>query len=153
MIPSVFFQIAARIVVTLSFLLVVSACSGEDKVILHTSAGKVAFSIDLADTPTSRAKGLMFVQNLPDDKGMLFDFAEEREVSFWMRNTFISLDMIFVASDGTIKHIHANARPHDQTGISSQYPVRFVLEIAGGRAAAIGLEVGDKMSHPLVDAN
>lgn len=151
--PTVFYQSAARIFLTIGILLFVSACSGADKVVLHTSNGEVAFAIDLANTPASRAKGLMFVQNLPDNKGMLFDFAEEREVSFWMRNTFIPLDMIFVAADGTIKHIHANARPHDQTGISSQFPVRFVLEIAGGRATEIGLEVGNKMSHSLVNAD
>ncbi len=153
MAPTVFLQTVSRIIIALSLLLFIAACSGEEKVILHTSNGEVAFAIDLANTPASRAKGLMFVQDLPDDKGMLFDFGEEREVSFWMRNTFIPLDMIFVAADGTIKNIHANARPHDQTGIPSKFPVRFVFEIAGGRAAEIGLEVGDKMSHPLVNAN
>ena len=131
-------------------LFAVSACSGADKLVLHTDRGEFAFTIELADTSETRAKGLMFRQSLDDDKGMLFDFKEEREVSFWMQNTFIPLDMIFIGADGIIKSIHPNARPHDQTGIPSEFPVRFVFEIAGGRAAEIGLEVGDRMDHSLV---
>jgi uncharacterized membrane protein (UPF0127 family) len=93
----------------------------------------------------------MFVQELADDAGMLFDFKEEREVSFWMRNTFIPLDMIFVGSDGVVKNIHVNAIPHDVTGIPSKAPVQFVLEIPGGRSVEIGLKAGDTMDHPRID--
>ena len=127
-----------------------AACSDEGKLVLHSSTGDHSFNVEVVDTPESRAKGLMFVQELADDAGMLFDFKEEREVSFWMRNTFIPLDMIFVGSDGVVKTIHVNARPHDVTSIPSEVPVQFVLEIPGGRSVEIGLEPGDTMEHALV---
>ena len=99
-----------------------AACSDEGKLVLHTSTGDYGFNVEVVDTPESRAKGLMFVQELADDAGMLFDFKEEREVSFWMRNT----------------------------SIPSEVPVQFVLEIPGGRSVEIGLEPGDTMEHALV---
>lgn len=122
-------------------------------VVLNTKTGTYSFNVEIADDDAERSKGLMFRQELADDAGMLFDFQEQRPVSFWMRNTFISLDMIFIAADGTVRTIHEKAIPQDPTSISSQVPVRFVLEIPGGRAREIGLQPGDKMSHPLVDAN
>jgi uncharacterized protein len=141
---------AAVIVALLGAAMPLAACSDEGKLVLHTETGDYTFNVDVVDTPESRAKGLMFVQELADDAGMLFDFKEEREVSFWMRNTFIPLDMIFVGADGLVKTIHVNARPQDPTSIPSEVPVRFVLEIPGGRSEEIGLEPGDKMDHPLV---
>lgn len=117
---------------------------------LHTSTGDYTFGVDVVDTPESRAQGLMFVTELADDAGMLFDFKEEREVSFWMRNTFIPLDMIFVGADGVVKTIHVNARPQDPTSIPSEVPVQFVLEIPGGRSVEIGLKPGDTMEHARV---
>ena len=87
-------------------------------------------------------------QELADDAGMLFDFKEERPVSFWMRNTFIPLDMIFIAPNGTVETIHVNARPHDPTSIPSGKPVQFVLESPGGRSVEIGLKPGDRVEHP-----
>lgn len=137
----------------LAALFGLAACSSQDKLVVHTASGEVSFIVDIADNDETRAKGLMFVQSLADDRGMLFDFKETRIVSFWMRNTFIPLDMIFIAEDGEIKYIHANARPHDETGISPDMPVRFVLEIAGGRAAELGLEVGDKVSHRIISGS
>ncbi len=132
-------------------VLLVTACSGQDRLVLHTEKGDVPLTVEIADTDQSRAKGLMFRQSIDDDKGMLFDFQQERQVSFWMRNTFIPLDMIFIAADGTIRNIHANARPQDPTPIPSDGPVRFVLEIGGGRAAQLGLKPGDTISHPRVE--
>lgn len=127
-----------------------AACSDEGKLVLHTSTGDHGFKVEVVDTNESRAKGLMFVQELADDAGMLFDFKQEREVSFWMRNTFIPLDMIFVGADGVVKNVHVNARPHDVTGIPSEGPVQFVLEIPGGRSVEIGLKPGDTMEHDRV---
>ena len=129
-----------------------AACSDEGKLVLHSSTGDYSFNVDVVDTPESRAKGLMFVQELADDAGMLFDFKEERPVSFWMRNTFIPLDMIFVGADGVVKNIHVNARPHDVTGIPSEGPVQFVLEIPGGRSVELGIEAGDQVTHPRITA-
>lgn len=129
----------------------IAACSQEDRAILHTSDGDYTFKIELASTQAERSKGLMFRQELAPDAGMLFDFQEEREVAFWMRNTFIPLDMIFIAADGTIRRIHVNARPHDPTSIPSNAPIRFVLEIPGGRSLEIGLEEGDTLEHPRIE--
>jgi uncharacterized membrane protein (UPF0127 family) len=127
-----------------------SAQAADNQLTLHTGTGDYTFNVDVVDTPDSRAKGLMFVTELADDAGMLFDFKEEREVSFWMRNTFIPLDMIFIGTDGVVRNVHANARPHDVTSIPSDGPVQFVLEIPGGRAAEIGLAAGDTMDHDRV---
>jgi uncharacterized membrane protein (UPF0127 family) len=80
---------------------------------------------------------------------MLFDFYHEQKVSFWMKNTLIPLDMLFIAGDGTIRHIHANAKPLSTDTIPSEYPVRAVLEINGGTAALLGIKPGDKVKHPI----
>ena len=105
----------------------------------------------MVDTAETRARGLMYRQELGPDAGMLFDFFEERPVSFWMRNTFIPLDMLFIASDGTIRNIHINARPHDPTSIPSGGPVQFVLEIPGGRSKELGIKAGDTVTHDRID--
>ena len=127
-----------------------AACSDEGKLVLHSSTGDYDFNVQVVDTPELMAKGLMFVQDLADDAGMLFDFKREKPVSFWMQNTFIPLDMIFVGADGVVKSIHVNARPHDTTSIPSGFPVQFVLEIPGGRSVEIGLKPGDTMEHERV---
>lgn len=131
---------------------VIAACAGnEHEVVLHTGKGDFTFKVEIADTPEAREKGLMFRTDLAPDAGMLFDFHEEREVGFWMQNTLIPLDMVFIGAHGVVKSIHANAQPMDTTTIRSGAPVRFVLEIPGGRAAEIGLEPGDTMSNPRVE--
>ena len=127
-----------------------AACSDEGKLVLHSSTGDYNFNVDVVDTPELMAKGLMFVQDLADDAGMLFDFKQEKPVSFWMQNTFIPLDMIFVGADGVVKTIHVNARPQDLTSIPSQVPVQFVLEIPGGRTEELGIKPGDTMEHDRV---
>jgi uncharacterized membrane protein (UPF0127 family) len=131
-------------------MLPLAACSDEGRLVLNTDSGAHAFSVEVVDTPETRSRGLMFRQELADDAGMLFDFEEEREVSFWMMNTFIPLDMIFIGADGVVKTIHVNARPQDPTSIPSQVPVQFVLEIPGGRSEEIGLEPGDTVEHPRI---
>lgn len=127
-----------------------AALADDSQLTLHTDTGDYSFHVDVVDTNESRARGLMYVTELADDAGMLFDFKEERPVSFWMRNTFIPLDMIFVGTDGVVKNVHVNAIPHDPTGIPSDGPVQFVLEIPGGRSVEIGLKPGDKMDHDRV---
>jgi uncharacterized protein len=120
--------------------------------VLHTATGDYPFTIEIADTPQEQQRGLMYRQDLAPDAGMLFDYGQEQRVAFWMQNTYIPLDMIFIAADGTVKHVHANARPLDPTSIPSRFPVRFVLEIPGGRAAEIGLKAGDTLEHMRVVA-
>lgn len=143
---------AAVVMAIATVALPLAACSDEGKLVLHSSTGDYTFNVEVVDTNETRAKGLMFVQELADDAGMLFDFKQEREVSFWMRNTFIPLDMVFIGADGVVKNIHVNARPHDVTGIPSDGPVQFVLEIPGGRSVEIGLQPGDTVEHPRVAA-
>lgn len=135
---------------TVAALLTTAAMADESKLVLHSETGDYSFNVEVVDTAESRARGLMYVTELADDAGMLFDFKEERPVSFWMMNTLIPLDMIFVGADGVIKNIHVNARPHDVTGIPSDGPVQFVLEIPGGRSKEIGLKAGDTLEHDRV---
>jgi len=130
--------------------LTLAACSDENQLVINTATGSHTFNVEVVDTPETRARGLMYRQELADDAGMLFDFKEEREVSFWMMNTFIPLDMIFINAQGVVETVHVNARPHDPTGIPSEAPVQFVLEIPGGRSQEIGIEPGDTVEHPRI---
>ncbi len=128
-----------------------SAMQGRlERLEIATSAGRQVFQVEVMRTAEEKAKGLMFRQHLPDDRGMLFDFEREQPVSMWMRNTYIPLDMLFIRADGAVHHIHARAQPLDETPIPSNGNVRFVLEINGGAAAKLGLKPGDKVSHGLI---
>jgi uncharacterized membrane protein (UPF0127 family) len=130
-------------------LLPLAACSSDDRLVVHTATGDYGFTVEVVDTQAARNKGLMFRQSLAKDAGMLFDFKQEQQTAFWMQNTFIPLDMIFIAADGTIRHIHSNAVPLSTDTIPSQFPVRGVLEINGGSAKLLGLKPGDKVKHPI----
>ncbi|MBJ3785511.1 DUF192 domain-containing protein [Devosia sp. MSA67] len=147
---------AARLLAVAAVLAVslpLVACTADDtQLTIQSDGGEHRFTVEVVDTPESRARGLMYVQELADDAGMLFDFKEERPVSFWMRNTYIPLDMLFIEADGTVLNIHVNARPHDTTGIPSAGPVQFVLEIPGGRSEELGIEAGDQVTHPRITA-
>ncbi len=145
---------ARRAALALALVLVspLALAAAENELMLHTSTGDYRFNVEVVDTPETRVQGLMFRTELADDAGMLFDFKEEREVSFWMQNTLIPLDMIFVGADGIVDTIHVNARPQDPTSIPSQVPVQFVLEIPGGRSVEIGLKPGDRMDHDRIVA-
>jgi uncharacterized membrane protein (UPF0127 family) len=118
--------------------------------VLHTKKGDFTFNIEVVDTEAGREHGLMDRKSLAPDAGMLFDFLTPQPVAFWMKDTLIPLDMVFIARDGVVKSIHADAQPLDLTPIPSDGPVQFVLEIAGGRAAQIGLEPGDRMDEARV---
>ena len=143
---------AGAVLAMLAVALPVAVKAQDNELTLHTETGDYRFNVEVVDTPESRAQGLMFRTELADDAGMLFDFKEEREVSFWMQNTLIPLDMIFVGTDGVIDTIHVNARPQDPTSIPSEVPVQFVLEIPGGHSVEIGLKPGDTMEHDRVVA-
>jgi uncharacterized membrane protein (UPF0127 family) len=112
-----------------------------------SSRGVVKFQVEVVADDSSREQGLMWRKSLAPDRGMLFDFKTPRHVAFWMKNTLIPLDMIFLQQDGTILSIAANAVPHDETPVPSGGPVTGVLEIPGGRAAELGLRPGDKVRH------
>lgn len=126
------------------------AQDNEDVAVIHSDDQSFTFTVEIADTPAETSRGLMFREELAPDAGMLFDFLEERPTSFWMQNTLIPLDMLFIKADGEIVRIHENAVPMDTTPIPSGEPVRFVLEIPGGRSAELGLEAGARLEHPRI---
>ncbi len=103
------------------------------------------FRVELARTPQEQSKGLMFRTQMGPDEGMIFPFDPPRGASFWMRNTVIPLDLIFVGPDGRILNIAANAVPYDETHLISNGEAKAVLELIGGRAAQLGIVPGDKV--------
>jgi uncharacterized protein len=112
-----------------------------------TAAGKKhSFRVEVAATSQEQAKGLMFRRAMGPNEGMIFPMIPPRGASFWMRNTVISLDLIFVAPDGTISNIAADAIPYNEVPLLSIGPVMAVLEINGGRAKALGIAAGDKVT-------
>ena len=113
-----------------------------------SSFGK-SVQFEVMTTNGERAKGLMFRRSLPAKSGMLFVYDRPQAATMWMKNTYIPLDMVFIASDGTIKHVHANAVPLSTDAVPSQFPVRAVLEINGGSARLLGIKPGDKVKHPI----
>ena len=113
---------------------------------IASKTGVHVFSVELAVTDDERARGLMYRRSVPDSYGMLFDFKRDQPVSFWMHNTYIPLDMLFIAGDGRIMHIAENAKPLSDALIPSQYPVRAVLEVIGGTAEKLGIKTGDHVS-------
>ena len=117
--------------------------------VIETAKGPQHFTVELADTEPQREQGLMFRRSMAPDAGMLFDFGQEQVVSFWMRNTLIPLDMLFITADGRILNIHQRAIPHDETGINSDGPVRAVLELNGGTVARLGIRPGDLVRHAI----
>ncbi|HTK79127.1 MAG TPA: DUF192 domain-containing protein [Rhizomicrobium sp.] len=114
-------------------------------VMIDTPRGPARFVVEVAADEDSRMRGLMFRTKLAPDAGMLFDFPDVRFRSFWMKNTILPLDILFLRADGTISSIAANAKPYSEKDISSQEPVRAVLEINGGRAAALGILPGGRV--------
>ncbi len=119
-----------------------------EELIVETSAGPVSFNVEIADDDAERAQGLMYRQRLADDAGMLFEFDEPENASFWMRNTAISLDIIFIGVDGRILNIADHATPYSDSSILSAGLTRGVLEIGAGRAEALGVRPGQLVRHP-----
>lgn len=107
------------------------------------------FKVEIADTDVTRARGLMYRRQMAADAGMLFDYKFETETAFWMKNTLIPLDMIFIRADGTIANVAERAVPLDETSIPSNGAVRGVLEVNGGTAARLGIKAGDKVLNPI----
>lgn len=130
----------------------VQSDAAEELVAVITSAsGEHRFTIEVADTPDERAKGLMFRETMAADAGMLFDYGSDQDgVAFWMKNTPLPLDMIFIREDGTITQIAADTTPYSLEPIASREAVRFVLEVNAGIAAKLGIVPGDRLRHPRV---
>ena len=112
---------------------------------IHSSNGDHRFTVDVAATDEEQQRGLMFVRSLPGDRGMIFPYDPPQNVGFWMKNTLIPLDMIFIRTDGTIANIAANTVPLSLQPVYSDGEIAAVLEIAGGRSAEVGIAAGDKV--------
>ena len=129
-----------------------SAASAADKTStleIVAKNGVHSFTVELADTDETRASGLMYRKSLPEGRGMLFDFKQEQPVSFWMHNTYIPLDMIFIRADGRILRIAENTEPLSDRLVPSGGPVQGVLEVIGGTARKLGIAPGDRVAHPI----
>ncbi len=135
------FLAAMFAVLTVPSSLAETASNGVLEIISGDSVHR--FDIEIADEPQERSRGLMFREFLSPEAGMLFIYPNEQIASFWMKNTLIPLDMLFIANDGTILQISPNAVPHSLQPVQSEVPVRAVFEINGGQAGAMGIKVGD----------
>lgn len=150
---------------TLSFLraAVIACCAGVgatgaldsdcqlDRISIRGEWGQASFTIEVADDPNERAQGLMFRETMPTTHGMLFLFEAPQQVGFWMKNTLLPLDMLFIRPDGSVSRIHENAIPHDTTLIDGGPGVSAVLEINGGLAARFGIGEDSELQHPAFD--
>jgi uncharacterized membrane protein (UPF0127 family) len=119
---------------------------------IETAGGRHVFQVWLADNDRSRQQGLMFVRDLPADQGMLFLFERPQLVSFWMKNTYVSLDIVFIAPDGVVANIVHDTQPFSLAPIESIAPVTGVLELVAGTAARIGLVAGNRVRNPALTA-
>lgn len=116
------------------------------RVLISNSNGEHSFEVAVATTEETRQKGLMGVRSMDQDQGMLFVFPSNRSLSFWMKNTFIPLDMIFIDEDYTIINIHENAKPLDTTPrYSSESPAKYVLELNAGVSSSKNIKAGDRV--------
>ncbi len=158
-------RVVARVLAIILPLAILASCTlsnaqlassaGEDTdqrfpaspLVIESQGKRFTFEVELAQTPEQRRKGLMFRLNLPADHGMLFDFEKPNTVVMWMKNTYISLDMIFIDDTGLVVKIATDTNPHSLEPISSGAPVRAVLEINGGLSGRLGLGVGDCIVH------
>jgi uncharacterized membrane protein (UPF0127 family) len=114
-----------------------------------TRTGVQVFSVEMATTEQEKETGLMYRKELADGKGMLFDFSPEQQISMWMKNTYIPLDMIFIRADGRILRIAENTEPMSTRIISSGGLAKGVLEVIAGTAKKYGIQPGDRVAHPL----
>ncbi len=120
--------------------------AGTATIEIVTSSGVHAFSVEMATNDAERSRGLMYRKSMPEGHGMLFDFQTEQPVSFWMHNTYIPLDMIFIRADGRILRVAENATPMSDNLIPSGGPVRGVLEVIAGTARKLHIAAGDRVT-------
>lgn len=122
----------------------------DETVWLRGDWGEARFTVEIADTPELRARGLMYRTALPASAGMLFVYDRPQPVAFWMENTRLSLDMIFADAAGVVQRVHHEAIPGDRTPIPGGDAIVLVLEINGGLARALGIGAGSQMQHPRI---
>jgi uncharacterized membrane protein (UPF0127 family) len=119
----------------------------KSKLVITTTKGQFPFDIELALTPPQMAQGLMYRRTLAADAGMLFDYGDPQPIALWMKNTFIPLDMIFVAKDGKVVDLHERAVPMSLDTIESKVAAKAVIEVNAGTVARLGLQVGDTVHY------
>lgn len=145
----------ARWAVLLSFALLlpllaafpVEAQMRRETLMLQTGGANQAIEIEIAETLEEKSRGLMFRPKIPDGTGMLFPYGTPQEITMWMKNTYASLDMVFIRADGTVHRIETSTEPMSERVIASEGPVVAVLELAAGASAKYGLKAGDKVLH------
>ncbi len=120
-----------------------------DRLTIVTSSAEHSFRVEVAETPRQRTQGLQHRRSLDPDAGMLFDFETVEPVAMWMKNTYVPLDMLFIAADGKVLNIARDTTPLKLAPIPSAGPVRGVLEIRAGTAAKFGIQAGDKVRHSI----
>ena len=125
-----------------------------DRLMIEPAGGGAGrgIEIEVADTDQEKALGLMYRTKLADTEGMLFFYGQARDITMWMRNTYIALDMVFIREDGTIYRIETNAEPLSERIIAAGAPVVAVLELAGGSTNRLGIKPGDRIKHPSFQA-
>jgi len=119
--------------------------------VAETASGEQSFQIEIADTEDVRSRGLMFRRVMPDDRGMLFVFEQARQVSFWMKNTPMPLDLVFIDESGVVRAVRKGV-PFSEAKISAPAQVRFVLELKAGTAQKAGIVEGVRLRHPRIEA-
>ncbi|WP_048648777.1 DUF192 domain-containing protein [Nitratireductor soli] len=122
-----------------------------DPLVIETRSGEQRFSIEIADEPHERQRGLMFRQAMAADRGMLFIFPVESRQGFWMQNTPLPLDLLFIGADGVVRAIDRGV-PFSTASISPNVQAQFVLELPAGTAQKSGIEIGNRLRHPRIDA-
>lgn len=143
--------LVAALLLSLAGLPVQAACRA-DAVELKGDWGSARFRVDLAETPESRARGLMFVEEMAPGAGMLFVYERPQpRVGFWMKNTLIPLDMVFMDETGTVQKVQVMAQPHDETLLDGGEGIQYVLEVNGGIARDLGIGPGTVLRHPAID--
>lgn len=143
-----------RIALVAALAMCVAPAFAADQVplLIHAGGSTYKFEVEIADTADERAQGLMFREHLDPNEGMLFLYPTEKPVAFWMKNTPLPLDMIFIDGTGRIVHVAAMAKPFDTSPISSEGPTKAVLEIIGGSAGQLGIKPGDLVEWPAQSA-
>jgi uncharacterized membrane protein (UPF0127 family) len=141
-------MIRAALLLLLATALPAAASCDPGRLDIRGDWGSARFRVELAITPEEQARGLMFREELARMAGMLFVYDRQQPLSFWMRNTLIPLDMIFIDETGTVVDVHAEAIPLDETPIRSDAPGLAVLEINGGMAETLGIGEGDEIRSP-----
>jgi uncharacterized membrane protein (UPF0127 family) len=141
----------AAILLLLTAQAALGAACRDDTVLLQGDWGEARFAVEIADDPQERSQGLMHRESLPLSAGMLFVYPRAQSLSFWMRNTLIELDMLFIDPRGVVAHIHHRAQPGDETPVFGGTGLTHVLEINGGLARRLGITTGTVVRHPSFD--